>query len=205
MSFCRSVALSLCRCVAQSLLLVYVCTINKTCQLVIAVPRRCLRARVVLGLQLVIVMAIEIGRNKSVYRDRGRWRGGGGEEYIVYWLYWHCLCYWTIYICCWGSLLIYDCWRKSGLKAGGKLLFINKYATHKSLCWAINKPHRTRLKQAGATNVIKCVSSQEERERKESESESELQSFVPRCQLRVLATLWHFGACLLCCCTSDTY
>lgn len=51
------------------MLLVYVCSINKTCQLVIAVPRRCLRARVVLGLQLVIVMAIEIGRNKSVFRD----------------------------------------------------------------------------------------------------------------------------------------
>lgn len=77
------VALSLCRFVVSlSLLLVYVCSINKTCQLVIAVPRRCLRARVVLGLQLVIVMAIEIGRNKSVFRDGRvdiREGGGGGD------------------------------------------------------------------------------------------------------------------------------
>lgn len=121
---------------------------------------------------LLLLWRLKLGETKvcTGIEDDGE---VGGEEYIVYWLYWHCLCYWTIYICCWGSLLIYDCWRKSGLKAGGKLLFINKYATHKSLCWAINKPHRTRLKQAGATNVIKCVSSQEERERKESESESE--------------------------------
>lgn len=135
-------------------------------------------------------------------------RGRGGGEYIVYWFYWHCLCYWTIYICCSlypggsrGSLLIYDCWRKSGLKAGGKLLFINKYATHKSLCWAINKPHGTRLEQAGATNVIKCVSSWGGRERKGKASERKVKVKVNRKVFCHVASCvywphWHFGACL---------